>query len=74
MGGPDTAANKVPVCDTGHYNIHRLLDDLIHNDGKFTTVYGGREERRLALLGYTLWLAAGKPGHPVFEIHFGGAT
>lgn len=65
MGGPDLPANKIPVCDTGHYNIHRLLGSLI--DGKPLTA-GHREERRLAQAGYDAWVAAGKPGRPVYEL------
>ena len=70
MGGVDLAENKVHVCDTGHYNIHRLLADLIQR-GRMR-LGGTREERRLAKEGFDKWVAAGKPGHPVFQAHFGG--
>ena len=71
MGGTDLAENKVHVCDTGHYNIHRLLADLIQH-GKMRQG-GTREERRLARVGYSQWVAAGQPGRPVFQAHFGVA-
>lgn len=28
-GGPDEAANRVVVCPTGHYNVHRLLREWL---------------------------------------------
>lgn len=68
MGGQDVPANRVPVCDTGHYNVHRLLDVLLHGA---TPTGGTRKERALARQGYDAWIAAGKPGTPVFELHFG---
>lgn len=67
MGGPDVTANKVETCDTGHYNIHRLLGDLIH--AGVMRKGGSRTERALAQRGYDAWTAAGKPGQPVFELH-----
>lgn len=66
MGGPDTPGNQVLVCDTGHYNIHRLLGDLIQS-GKMRTG-GSKTERQLALAGFDAWVAAGRPGTPVFEL------
>ncbi|MGZ6836787.1 MAG: HNH endonuclease signature motif containing protein [Blastococcus sp.] len=65
MGGPDVDANRVTVCPTGHLNIHRLLDDLLH--GAPMRAGGSRKERALAVQGYDAWTAAGKPGHPVYE-------
>lgn len=65
MGGPNVPANKIAVCDTGHYSIHRLLGYLI--DGK-PLPSGHHEERRLAQAGYDAWVAAGKPGRPVYEL------
>lgn len=67
MGGPDVASNKVETCDSGHYNIHRLLGDLLRDGAMRRT--GTRTERVLAQQGYTAWLKAGKPGHPVYELH-----
>lgn len=66
MGGPDEPANRVTVCDTGHRNIHRLLDDLLH--GGPMRRGGTPAERALAQRGYAEWIAAGKPGHPVYEL------
>lgn len=68
MGGTSLATNRVWVCDTGHYNIHRLMGDLLRDQPMRKG--GTREERRLARLGYDRWVAAGKPGRPVFETHF----
>jgi len=72
MGGHDVPANRVQACDTGHYNIHRLLGDLIEH-GKMR-VGGARKERALAQQGFDAWIAAGKPGNPVFEAHYHGVT
>ena len=68
MGGQDVPANRVEVCDSGHYNTHRCLDDLLHG---VAPSRGTRKERALARQGYDAWVAAGKPGRPVFELHFG---
>jgi hypothetical protein len=65
MGGSDTPENKVAVCDTGHYNIHRLLEDL-GLMGKMRRG-GTRTERKYAQQGYDAWVKAGRPGHMVFE-------
>jgi hypothetical protein len=65
MGGEDVWANRVTVCDTGHYNMHRLLGDLIRI-GKMRRG-GSRKERALATLGFQAWVSSGKPGKPVFE-------
>jgi hypothetical protein len=67
MGGADIDHNKVETCDNGHYNVHRLLGDLIR-DGRMR-LGGTRSERKTALAGYQAWCAAGKPGQPVFELH-----
>lgn len=66
MGGLDVDTNKVNVCDTGHYNIHRCLDDLLHG---VAMQAGTRKERDLAQQGYDEWVAAGKPGKPVYELN-----
>ena len=56
-GGPDIESNKVKVCDTGHYNIHELLWQLMHG----RPMKGGtRKERALAQKGYDQWVAAKK--------------
>jgi hypothetical protein len=48
-GGPDTKANLVLVCDTGHYNIHDLLAQLMLG----LPMFGGtRAERTYAAQGY----------------------
>jgi hypothetical protein len=68
MGGADTPDNRVQVCDTGHYSIHRLLDDLLASDGHTMRRGGTALERSLARRGYAEWVAAGKPGRPVYEV------
>jgi hypothetical protein len=55
MGGPDVAENKVPVCATGHQNIHRLLSKLVDGQGVIPweaerAFHPG--ERKYARLGY----------------------
>lgn len=67
MDGPDVDTNKVAVCAGGHYNIHTLLADLIR-DGVMRRA-GTKTERALAQRGYDEWVAAGKPGRPVYELH-----
>lgn len=72
MGGADVPANRVEVCDTGHFNIHRCLDDLLHG---VPMRAAARSEHRLARQGYDAWVAAGKPGHPVYQLdHFHNTT
>lgn len=66
MAGPNVAANKVSICPSGHFNVHRLLDDLLH--GLPMRRGGTRRERALARQGYDAWVAAGKPGHPVYQL------
>lgn len=65
MGGPDIASNKVRVCPTGHFNIHRLMGFLL-SGGKLPNK-GARMEHQLAQQGYDAWIKAGKPGRPVYE-------
>ena len=67
MNGPDVPANRVNTCDTGHFNIHRLLDDLLH-DGLMRVRGGTRRERQLARQGFDAWVATGRPGHPVYQL------
>jgi len=64
MGGKDVAANKVWVCVQGHYNIHELLGDLLRSGTMRRG--GGRAERACANQGFAAWVAAGKPGRPVY--------
>ena len=65
MGGEDVPENRVTTCDTGHYNMHRLLADLIKT-GRMRRG-GSANERSYAQTGFAKWNKAGKPGHPVFE-------
>jgi hypothetical protein len=54
-GGTDDAENKVIVCPTGHYNIHRLLEEHLHLRGEVpysVLKQFSREERTYAKLGY----------------------
>lgn len=49
-GGPTTEENLVWVCDTGHYNIHNMIDWLLgHNVPKPKVT---RMEARLADVGF----------------------
>lgn len=66
MQGPDDPTNRVTVCDTGHRNLHRLMADLLH--GGPMRKAGTRRERALAQRGYDAWVAAGRPGRPVFQL------
>jgi len=74
MGGPDTAANKIDCCDNDHYGTHRALDDLLDahaKTGKATRkdmVRGDAVQQRYAWRGYNEWVAAGCPGHPVYQL------
>jgi hypothetical protein len=65
MLGPDVPENRVEVCSTGHLSIHRCLDDLLHG---LPLSRGTRRERQLAQQGFDAWVAAGKPGRPVYEL------
>ena len=49
-GGKTVPENLVWVCDTGHYNIHSLLDALLA--GATIEFKGTRLERKLAKQGY----------------------
>lgn len=80
MGGMNVPENRVKVCDTGHYNIHRLLDVLLLEDkqnpvetpGELTLARadgGTPHERLLAIKGFDMWVVAGRPGVRVFEDH-----
>jgi hypothetical protein len=55
-GGPDVPENRIPVCATGHHNIHDLLDEYrAATEGKVPhevlRTYS-RRERELAALGW----------------------
>lgn len=54
--GPDVAENKIVVCPTGHYNIHRLLEEYLAGAGvppPYSVLKQfSRGERELAKLGY----------------------
>lgn len=70
MGGADVAENKIDTCDTGHYNIHRIMAGLYNASLGFVNPYkkeGTRTERALAAKGLAAWSADGKPGKFVFE-------
>ena len=60
MGGKDERDNKVTVCPTGHYNIHRLMHELL--DDPSAHLHGALKEQKLAVRGMYLWNAAGRPG------------
>lgn len=55
MGGPDVAENKIPVCSTGHQNIHAYLRLLQEHDGQVPTDLARKFQRgeiKYAVLGY----------------------
>jgi hypothetical protein len=55
LGGPDAAANKIPVCANGHYAIHELLDRLLKTGGQVPWEqrrHFGPKVRHYAQLGY----------------------
>jgi hypothetical protein len=55
MGGPDVQENVIGACQTGHTNIHMLIDTYIKNKGivPWTTLRSyGPSERKYAKLGY----------------------
>ena len=58
MGGPDTPANIVKICPTGHSSVHVAIRDLV----RLRVPKGTREERRLAQVGFARWVQAGRPG------------
>ena len=49
MDGPDVDDNKIDICDTGHYNIHTLLDLMLAGRGVPTA---HRNELKYARQGY----------------------
>ena len=59
MGGPDTAENRVACCPTGHSSIHVLIRSLMKAK---PLPKATREEKRLAVKGFTAWVQAGRPG------------
>lgn len=76
MGGPDVPSNWVVTCDTGHFNLHRLMGILLHADGgagqpetrQLTAAdHGTVFERSYAQLGYAMWVHSERPGRPVYE-------
>lgn len=55
QGGPDVPENKVVICPSGHYNTHRLLDELIACRGEVRYAVlkqFAKGERELAQTGY----------------------
>lgn len=50
-GGPDVEANRVWLCDNGHYNVHTLLD-MLRKGQALPRGMGTRNERRIARLGW----------------------
>lgn len=57
MGGPDVPANTVPVCPTGHTNVHALLRLAFRHGGVDAVPWDVRRrfhfaERRLARMGH----------------------
>ena len=64
MGGPDDDENKLDICDTGHYNVHVIIGLIILGR---SMPYGHQAEKKIAITGYSEWVRAGKPGHPVFQ-------
>jgi hypothetical protein len=66
MGGADVPGNKIRVCPTGHFNIHRLMGSLLKGLPMPRT--GTKAERKLAQRGYDEWVDADKPGRPVYEV------
>lgn len=69
LGGPNIKANLRAVCDTGHYNVHDLLDWLVEHGNPATGdcglrgsgLGGTRTERNTAIAGYLHWIDAGRP-------------
>jgi hypothetical protein len=49
LGGASTPGNLIAVCDNGHYNIHAILDALLHSK---PPPRGTRKERALARQGF----------------------
>jgi hypothetical protein len=62
MGGPDTVANEVKLCQTGHANVHRLLSVYEATGQTPPWVIRrsfGPGERALAAKGWAEFQAAG---------------
>lgn len=58
MGGPDVAENKIPLCSTGHQNVHRFLEHLVKGEGSVDWELARKfhpNERKYAKLGYDRW-------------------
>lgn len=63
LGGPDTAANKTPVCPTTHVNVHELLRVFLSPVGILTFSECSaawpqpvsRYAYKLAMQGYLCW-------------------
>lgn len=56
-GGRTVKGNLAVVCDTGHYNVHTILDVLL-GDGRWPARFGSPSERAMARRGYELIRAA----------------
>lgn len=54
FGGPTVPENLVWICDTGHYNVHAILAELVKtgNLGNLASLPGGTSEKALAVLGF----------------------
>ena len=60
FGGPNVASNLVLTCDTGHYNIHTVLNALLKGE---TPPKSTRKERAYAQQGYDAIQAKVGPGY-----------
>lgn len=58
-GGPDIAANRITICETGHSNLHTIMWAMV-NDRPVPECT--RLELHYATLGVQQWIDAGKPG------------
>lgn len=58
-GGPDTPDNRVTICANGHDAVHAVMWELI-NDREPPSC--ARKEMKMAMLGITKWVNAGRPG------------
>jgi hypothetical protein len=57
-GGPDDDENVIPICQTGHANIHRLLTAMRRGNGFVAWEIRrqfGPGERRMAQRGFDSW-------------------
>ena len=55
LGGPNVAANRVPLCANGHGEVHEYLALLVKGEGAVpwrTKLKYGYKVRRVAKLGY----------------------